>query len=136
MAAKRMQIVGKFHPTGLEVAIELRDAESTLGRIVMDAAGLEETIESFGKWREAMAEPVSMNLDPGSRFRSVKQPQWRVQHQNDGTTALFVRHPGFGWLAFRLPGGDAARLAQAMRRPPRNRKPQDRGLPETGLPET
>jgi hypothetical protein len=46
-----------------------------------------------------MPEPA-MNVPPGWRFVSTKNPAMAVQKQSNGDRLLIMRHTGHGWVPF------------------------------------
>lgn len=75
-----------------------------------DAAAMDELILALGTVRAAMSEPVTPRLDPNSRAPSTRDPAWWCSVYPD-FHGLFLRHPGFGWLAFVLPRNEAKAIA-------------------------
>jgi hypothetical protein len=115
MSVRRMQLVSWLSKNKLEAVVEMSEDGKPIGRMTLDAAGLEELMHSLAGLRERMTDIVPFNLDPGSRFRSVRNPSWRLRPQRDASRALFVRHPGFGWMAFRFPDEEAERLSAGLK---------------------
>lgn len=110
----RMQLVPSLTQNRLEAVIDMHRNGQAIGRAVFDASGLQSVIHDFTKVRAAMAESVPDELDPGSRIDGVPNPCWRMDVQNDGGILLSFRHPGFGWVAFKLPKHEATHLAEQI----------------------
>jgi len=73
------------------------------------AEALERLIAVAADARSAM-EPAFPNrlpliINEGTGLR-VDHPAWQWAFQADGTLVLNVRHPGLGWLMFRMPDAD------------------------------
>lgn len=73
-------------------------------------------IAVLGQFRAEMHPPVKQE-DPqsGESLPTIHDPRWRVGRELTGDLTLSVRHPGFGWLTFRLPArGSAPLLLQRL----------------------
>lgn len=114
MALRQMKLAASLGSNKLEAALDLFEDDKRIGRMVVDASGLQEIVDKLAKVRAKMPDRVPFNIDLGSRFSSTKNPEWRLQRHHDGTFALFLRHPGFGWLAFRLSGEEASRIGEGL----------------------
>jgi hypothetical protein len=114
MAIRQMKLLAALGRNKLEAALDLFEQDKRVGRMVLDASGLQEVINNLAKVRAKMSDRVPFNIDLGSRFSSIKHPAWRLQRYHDGTFALFLRHPGFGWLAFRLSGEEARQIGEGL----------------------
>jgi hypothetical protein len=64
--------------------------------------------------RAKMADEVARDLDPGSIIPEITDPIWKSQRQADGSVAIAVRHPGFGWLSLLLPKASAEHLSRSI----------------------
>lgn len=85
-----------------------------LGHIVLQAPELEDFVKSLGQLRAAMAEPVALDVDPGSRISAIHDPAWRLRLLPSQGVLLVLRHPGLGWLGNLLPLKEARVLGQSL----------------------
>lgn len=74
----------------------------------MDAAELDKLIEQAAQRRESLQPEVAQERPTGA-IAAVSGPAWYVEPLHGGT-ALQIRHPGFGWLAFVIPAEHRAQL--------------------------
>ena len=104
----RMELLSGVNADRSLAIIELRMNGQALGHIELAAAELEGFIHQLAGARAAMAEQVPVELETGARLANMAiAPNWRVGENPDLGKALAVRHPGFGWLNFTFPQGDA-----------------------------
>lgn len=59
-------------------------------------------IEELSNARASMLPEPAMNVPPGWRFVSTKNPAMAVQKQSNGDRVLVMRHTGHGWVPFTL----------------------------------
>jgi hypothetical protein len=57
-------------------------------------------IEELSNARASMMPEPAMNVPPGWRFVSTKNPAMAVQKQSNGDRLLIMRHTGHGWVPF------------------------------------
>ena len=95
------------------VTVELWMDGRPLGHMIMDAGTLEEHIHKLAAHRASLTDEVPEELDPGSRLEAVEHTVWRLAQSADDL-ALILRHPGLGWLSFRLPHNEAAALGREL----------------------
>ena len=82
-----------------------------------EASDVELLIHNLARARMALNEPVTPELELGSRVPAESQPAWRVSQQQIGveqTTLLALRHQGMGWLGFLLERDRAKLIGQAI----------------------
>jgi hypothetical protein len=81
----------------------------------LDATALDRLILALAVGRAEMAEQVAPQLAEQFDLRCIEGPAVRVPEPlADGSKILALRHPGFGWLGFRMEPERAKALAAAM----------------------
>ena len=70
----------------------------------LKAPELDQLIRLLANLRAKMADPVAPDLDEESRLKDVvPEPPLRLSRESpDGRLLVALRHPGLGWLGFRL----------------------------------
>ncbi len=70
----------------------------------LEAPELDELIHALAAGRAKLADEVAPSLDEGARLTDVEVDPGYLLGKNaaQGEALLALRHPGFGWLAFRL----------------------------------
>ena len=94
---------------GLEVLIRILDEDGEVVEGLADATDLDELIARLGEVRAEMTDAVPERLEPSGRVAAVRDPAWWCQPRAQDT-ALCLRHPGYGWVAFGLPHHEAKAL--------------------------
>lgn len=85
-----------------------------IAHVVLEAPELQEFIGTLAAARATLADKHAIALDPGTRLETQVDPSWRINTLADGSKALAIRHPGFGWLAFQLPKHEASAIAKLL----------------------
>lgn len=100
------------------VVLEMRENGIALGHILYEAPELESLIRIIANQRAGLLDPVSPELDPGSRLEVIPDPAWATRRPKDPgrerDVVLALRHPGLGWVSFLLPPHEAAALGQSL----------------------
>jgi len=100
---------------GYNVALEMVVDDEPKAHMILDAAELEDQIHFLSQAREAMAEPVTPDLEVGMRLRALGDPRWKTEpYHPHGAALLALRHPGMGWMSFLLPPHEARSLGQSL----------------------
>lgn len=94
---------------GLEVLIRVLDEDGAVAEGLADATDLDELIANLGEVRAGLTDQVPERLEPSGRVPAVRDPAWWCQARKEDT-ALCLRHPGYGWVAFGLPHHEAKAL--------------------------
>ena len=94
---------------GLEVLIRVMDEDGEVVESLADATDLDELIAQLGEIRAQMSDAVPERLEPSGRVAAIRDPAWWCQPRKEDT-ALCLRHPGYGWMAFGLPHNEAKAL--------------------------
>lgn len=99
------------------VSISLKNDRKGLKFQVVDKAGnelhvsqldtpeVDQLIRTLSNLRVELDEPVTEDLDEGAFIADcIVDPKIRLGRRKaeDGRELLIIRHPGFGWLGFRL----------------------------------
>ncbi len=103
------------HEPGRSFRLELWSGESAIGHILLEAPEIDGLIEQLMNARETLADAVPHGLDPGTRTAALVDPVWRIPKRlQDGDRALYLRHPGLGWLAFLFPEHEAEAISRQL----------------------
>jgi hypothetical protein len=100
-------------PHRLELAVEdarqavrlsVSDDDRLLFSARLEGPELDELIRGLSQARAQLAEEVAPELDEGARLADVVVDPSYLIGKNSGTgeALLALRHPGYGWLGFRL----------------------------------
>lgn len=99
------------------VTLQLNKDGDSLGYIILSGADLEQLAGELASARASLSPQVALEPEPG--FASpVQSPIWKtaLSHSAEGEcVVLALRHPGLGWLSFRLPHNAAAALASRLK---------------------
>ena len=79
--------------------------------VELDGPGLDWLIAQLAAARANLPEPVADEFDPTNPPMATDDPAWWVSDPDSQGSTLALRHPGLGWLSFRLPRNEAAELA-------------------------
>ncbi|MDR3450282.1 MAG: hypothetical protein P4M15_11155 [Alphaproteobacteria bacterium] len=80
--------------------------------ITCDATQVDEMIRGLGILRAAMLPEPPRQFALGQRVACVTDPSYATEPEAlQGDSLVHLRHPGFGWLSFLFPRGEAAKLA-------------------------
>jgi hypothetical protein len=81
------------------------------GRVTLRADGIEALIVQLAQFRAKMKREVARTLADGEHKGGIVDPFWALpSHPAAQEKIFFVRHPGFGWLAFFFPPHEAKKL--------------------------
>lgn len=100
-------------PHRLELAVEdareavrlsVSDHDRLLFSARLEGPELDELIRGLSQARAQLADQVAPELDEGARLADVVVDPSYLIGKNSGTNEalLALRHPGYGWLGFRL----------------------------------
>lgn len=86
------------------------------GEVVrLNAHGISTIILELAKVRQDMLPAVADALHEGDRIPVLHSPQWAcATEMMHGSSRVYVRHPGLGWLAFLLQASEAERLGETL----------------------
>ena len=86
------------------VRIAITRDEATVFAARLEAPELDQLIHALAQGRAQLTEEVSPELDEGARLTDVEaDPSFLIAKNNArGEAMMAFRHPGFGWLGFRL----------------------------------
>lgn len=90
---------------------------ASMARLQLTAEQLDVIIAELGQLRGSMQPSISRDLENGSVFKALRDPRWRIE-QDEVTNdfKVFLRHPGFGWIAFVFPAQTAEKIAHFLLR--------------------
>jgi hypothetical protein len=99
----------------VELAVELTPDKAGRGTVKLEAADIDALIAKLSHYRSTMAPEVPRQLTNSTDVAGVRDPIW-ILHVPPGSTdrLLLVRHPGLGWMMFRLPAAEATKLGHAL----------------------
>lgn len=81
----------------------------------LNAQGISTIILELAKVRQDMLPPVPDALHEGDRIPVLHSPQWAcATEMMHGSSRVYVRHPGMGWLAFLLQASEAEKLGETL----------------------
>lgn len=109
------QFHAELTESGAAAALEMRLPGEPPRRVTLDAAGLDHLLGALASLRARMSPEVSLEIAPGTPLAAVVDPAWRTRaaaHPAIPGPLLALRHPGFGWVPFVLPYGEAASLGR------------------------
>jgi hypothetical protein len=91
-------------PDRSAIRLTINGDDQALFTARLEAPELDELIHALAKGRAHLAEEVAPTLDEGARLTDVEaDPGYLVGKNRERDEALIaLRHPGFGWLGFRL----------------------------------
>jgi len=69
-------------------------------------ARIDQLIKVLAQKREAMEPAFPDRLPLVSHIEGINHPAWQWSVMGDGSMVLNIRHPGLGWLSFRMPNVD------------------------------
>ena len=86
------------------VRLTITQGENPVFAARLEAPELDELIHALAHGRAQLREEVAPSLDQGARLTDVElDPGYLVgKNTAKGEALLALRHPGFGWLGFRL----------------------------------
>ena len=86
------------------VRLTISSDDETVFSARLEAPELDELIHALAHGRARLRDEVPVALDEGARLTDVEaDPSYLVGKNNAaGEALLALRHPGFGWLGFRL----------------------------------
>jgi hypothetical protein len=81
----------------------------------LNAHGVATIILELSKVRQDMQPSVADALHEGDRIPVLHSPQWAcATEMMHGSSRVYVRHPGLGWLAFLLHASEAEKLGETL----------------------
>lgn len=81
----------------------------------LNARGVAAVILELAKVRQDMLPSVADALHEGDRIPVLHSPQWACATElMHGSSRVYVRHPGLGWLAFLLQASEAEKLGETL----------------------
>ena len=86
------------------VRLQVADGDHLLFSARLEGPELDELIRGLSQARAQLADQVAPELDEGARLADVVSDPSYLIGKNSGTVEalLALRHPGYGWLGFRL----------------------------------
>ena len=89
---------------GAAVELTVAQGDRALFSARLEAPELDDLIRALAVGRAQLADQVAPELDEGARIADVAvDPSFLVGKNNArGEALLALRHPGYGWLGFRL----------------------------------
>ena len=100
-----------------EAVLQIFEGERSIAYIHLPAAELQSVLQKLAKLRAEMREPVERSAEEARSMATASDPSWSIGFmEQDGSSVLALRHPGFGWLAFSLKRDRAAMLGEALQR--------------------
>jgi hypothetical protein len=99
----------------VELTVELTPDEAGPGTVKLEAADIDALIAKLSHYRSTMTPEVPWQLTNSTNVVDVRDPIW-ILHAPPGSTdrLLLVRHPGLGWMMFRLPAAEVTKLGHAL----------------------
>jgi hypothetical protein len=99
----------------LELAFELSNDKGSSGKVHLRASEIDSLIAKLAQHRATMAPEVPRSLPELEDVGMIHDPIW-ILHAPAETKdkLLLIRHPGLGWLTFKLPPSEAAKLGHAL----------------------
>jgi hypothetical protein len=115
--AKVMDINVVAAPACAEITIVMRQDGKERARVQLGEDAAQRLIRSIAERRTVLF-PAKTEKSGDERLQVAHDPQWEIDSVTpDGTVVVNLRHPGMGWLQFRLPQGKAAKLSGDLIRP-------------------
>lgn len=97
---------------------QIEERGTPLAHVTLELPEFTDVLRGLGDLRTRFAEQVPPAIDIGARVAVTVDPAWTVMTDvpelPEGMVLLHVRHPGFGWLSFALPGHEAESMAKAL----------------------
>ena len=116
MSQSKMELRLELSEDRLTAKLVMMMDGADLGHMFLDAGDLSGLIANLAKARADMADMVPLNLDPHARLEAVVDPSWQLAPDSGGLRNLALRHPGLGWLAFRMNMESSQRLGSGLSR--------------------
>jgi hypothetical protein len=101
-----------------------RPAQEAWARMELLANDVDETLEKFGMFRAAMKPPVPDA--PDRVVALLENPTFNIDvDPSRGGVTMFIRHIGFGWMAFNFPQGECSKFVDILSKGVSQQKVQD-----------
>jgi hypothetical protein len=98
-----------------ELTLELPTDNGTLGKITLRTSDIDALITRLAHFRAAMAPEIPRSGSNPRDISTVHDPLWILHAPLVAEDKLLlVRHPGLGWMMFKLPPSEAAKLGHAL----------------------
>ncbi len=103
-------------PASEQIAIITRQDGKERARVQLGEDAAQKLIRTVAERRTVLF-PARTEKAGGEPLQVAHDPQWEIDSVTpDGTVVVNLRHPGMGWLRFRFPRKNAAKLASALSR--------------------